>query len=84
MKEKFIVLNILILIKWIEIEQLKKKAEADLTKEVAKGASSDKFIKTTYARQIATCNKNRERYLLNKGKVQSLGYTLDTYFCKNW
>lgn len=65
-----------------EIEQMKKKAEDSLQKEVKKGDKSDKFIKQTYAKQIVQCNKNKERTLTNKYKVQNLIYSLDGVFCK--
>ena len=57
----------------------RKKAEQDLQKECKK-PNSDKFIKQTFAKQVITCQKNKERALLNKGKVQSLGYSLDNMF----
>lgn len=47
----------------------RKKSEKDLEKEVKKGDKADKFIKQTYAKQVITCQKNKERCLQNKGKV---------------
>jgi charged multivesicular body protein 3 len=61
---------------------MKKKAEEQLQREVKKGDKSDKFIKQTYAKQIVQSNKNKERTLANKYKVQSLVYSLDGVFCK--
>lgn len=58
----------------------RKKAEAALQKELKKGPNADKFIKQTYAKQVITCQKNKERNLQNKGKVQNVEYTLDNMF----
>lgn len=54
----------------------------DLEKECAKKEKADPYIKKIYAKQVATCDKNREKILIQKGNVQSLGYTLDTFFCR--
>ena len=60
---------------------MKKKSEESLQREVKKGEKADKFIKQTYAKQMVQCNKNKERTLANKYKVQSLVYSLDGVFC---
>lgn len=63
---------------------MKKKAEESLQKEIKKGDKADKFVKQTYAKQIVQCNKNKERTMANKYKVQSLVYSLDGVFCTSF
>ena len=60
---------------------MKKKAEESLTKELKK-PKPDNFIKQTYAKQIVQSNKNKERVMVNKYKVQNVVYSLDTMFGK--
>ncbi|CAK63923.1 unnamed protein product (macronuclear) [Paramecium tetraurelia] len=63
-----------------QIEQARKKAEDLLQKEIKKGDKADKFIKQTYAKQVITCQKQKERNLLNKGKIQNVMYGIDNMF----
>lgn len=65
----------------VEIEQMKKKAEESLQKEIKRGAQADKFVKQTYAKQVVQCNKNKERTLQNKYKIVNLQYSLDGMLC---
>ncbi|KAM3143780.1 hypothetical protein pb186bvf_004056 [Paramecium bursaria] len=63
-----------------QIEQQKKKAEADLQKEIKKGDKADKAIKQIYAKQVIQCNKNIERNMQNKGRIQNVQYSMDNMF----
>ena len=60
---------------------MRKKAEAELTKECKK-EKGDKFVKQTYARQVQQAIKHKDKYTENKYKIKNLEYGLDTYFGK--
>ena len=60
---------------------MKKKAQETLEKEIKKGPQADKFVKQTYAKQVVQANKNKERYMLNKAKLQSLSFSIDSFIC---
>lgn len=63
----------------MNMEMMRKKAEAELTKECKK-EKGDKFVKQTYARQVQQAIKHKDKYTENKYKIKNLEYGLDTYF----
>ncbi len=44
-----------------------------------KGDKGDKFVKQTYARNVVQAQKNKEKYMQNKAKLQGLGYSMDQF-----
>lgn len=43
------------------------------------GPKADNFSKKTYARQVLQCQKNIERYSVNKAKIKNLEYQIDSF-----
>ena len=62
------------------MDNLRKKAQDSLRKELAKN-SADKYSAKIYAKQVAQNDKQKSRILNQKAKIQNMQYGLDTYFC---
>jgi hypothetical protein len=59
------------------MERMTDKAKQDLEKAKAKG---DKFTMVQYAKQVLQGQKMKEKYLINKAKVNSMKYSIDSHF----
>ena len=62
-----------------KLESMKKQAQDKLKKEIAKGPKADNFSKKTFARQLLQCQKNMDRYSVNKAKIKNLEYQIDNF-----
>lgn len=60
---------------------MRKKAQDSLRKELAKN-TNDKYSVKVFAKQIAQNERQKNRVLGQKAKIQNMEYGLDTYFCK--
>jgi hypothetical protein len=43
------------------------------------GANADTYSKKTFARQMLQCQKNMDRYSVNKAKIKNLEYQIDGF-----
>jgi charged multivesicular body protein 3 len=43
------------------------------------GAKADTYAKKTFARQMLQCQKNMDRYSVNKAKIKNLEYQMDSF-----